>query len=110
MDERLSMCAGDLTFLTKLLEDGQDPNAVHPFFGLALWTAASYGRLEVVKILLQARADINLADLEQHRSPLLIATDPEQHGAAEGVNNMMSVYIHMSLYTVFILYIYFRLF
>ena len=69
-------CEGDLTSLTSLLEDGQDPNATNGHFS-PLWAAACHGRLTVVKLLLQARADMEIADVEEQRSPLLIAAEPQ---------------------------------
>lgn len=69
-------CEGDLTSLTSLLEDGQDPNATNGHFS-PLWAAACHGRLKVVKLLLQARADMEIADVEEQRSPLLIAAEPQ---------------------------------
>ena len=69
-------CEGDLTSLTSLLEDGQDPNATNGHFS-PLWAAACHGRLKVVKLLLQARADMEIADVEEQRSPLLITAEPQ---------------------------------
>ena len=62
-----------MTLLTRLVEDGQDPNATSGQFR-ALWVAASHGRRKCLKLLLDANADMEKADAEQ-RSPLLIATD-----------------------------------
>lgn len=76
---------GDLTSLTSLLEDGQDPNATNGHFS-PLWAAACHGRLKVVKLLLQARADMEIADVEEQRSPLLIAAD---HGHWDVLHHLL---------------------
>eukprot|EP00435_Cladocopium_sp_Y103_P026798 s3344_g6.t1 len=76
---------GDLTSLTSLLEDGQDPNATNGHFS-PLWAAACHGRLKVAKLLLQARADMEIADVEEQRSPLLIAAD---HGHWDVLHHLL---------------------
>lgn len=69
--------AGHPRVLEDLLEKGQDPNTSDGL-GTPLWRAAYHGRLKSVNLLLQARADTEKSDSEEHRSPLLIATDPWQ--------------------------------
>src|SRR6478736_1421822 len=69
---------GDAAAVTKLLDDGVDVNTKFRYNATALFYACDHGHLEVVKVLLDHGADMNLKDTFYGFTPLMLATGPAQ--------------------------------
>ena len=72
--EELSAAArrGDAAAVKKLLDDGVDPNTKFRYEVTALIYACDHGHLDVVKVLLDHKADINARE-NKGRTPLHLA-------------------------------------
>ena len=67
---------GDVTAVTKLLDDGVDVNTKFRYGTTALSFAADHGQLEVVKVLLARGASVNVKDTFYGATPLTWAVSP----------------------------------
>jgi hypothetical protein len=77
---RRAASAGDLAKVKELLAAGVDVNAANSYGGTALAFAADKGRLEVVNLLLERGATVNVKDTFYGATPLTWAVS---HGHAE---------------------------
>jgi len=71
---REAIVAGDAGEVKKLLHGGVDPNTRGPRGATCLHVAAYLGHVEVVRLLLEAGADVNVRDNDD-RTPLRYAVD-----------------------------------
>jgi outer membrane protein assembly factor BamB/ankyrin repeat protein len=68
---------GDAAKVEELLANGVDVNSRGRFGITALWQASSKERVEVAKILLEAGANVNVADSTWHATPLMLTENSE---------------------------------
>ena len=78
--EELSAAArrGDAAAVKKLLDEGVDPNTKFRYGVTALTYACDHGHLEVVKVLVERGADLNVKDTFYGSTPLGLAITPAQ--------------------------------
>lgn len=69
---------GDAAAVTKLLDEGVDVNTKFRYDVTALSYAADHGHLEVVRVLLARKAEVNIKDTFYGASPLTWAASPAQ--------------------------------
>ena len=69
---------GDAATVKKLLDEGVDVNTKFRYNATALFYACDHGHLEVVKVLLDRGAAMDLKDTYYGFSPLALATGPAQ--------------------------------
>jgi hypothetical protein len=69
---------GDAATVKKLLDEGVDVNTKFRYDATALFYACDHGHLEVVKILLDHGANMNVKDTFYGFTPLMLATGPAQ--------------------------------
>jgi len=69
---------GDAAAVTKLLDEGVDVNTKFRYGVTALSFACDHGHLEVVKVLLARKADVNVKDTFYGATPLTWASSPAQ--------------------------------
>ncbi|CAE7672578.1 ANK1 [Symbiodinium sp. CCMP2456] len=66
---------GEVPSVQLLLEERVDPNASLGIACGPLQQAAAHGQTEVAKLLIQAAADVHLADDDDHSTPLHLAAE-----------------------------------
>ena len=78
--EELSAAArkGDAATVKKLLDEGVDPNTKYRYGVTPLFYACDHGHLEVVKVLLEHGAEVNVKDTFYGMTPLVLALGPAQ--------------------------------
>ena len=69
---------GDAATVKKLLDEGVDVNTKFRYNATALFYACDHGHLEVVKVLLDHRADMTIKDTFYGFTPLALALGPAQ--------------------------------
>src|SRR6476660_6710566 len=69
---------GDAATVKKLLDEGVDVNTKFRYNATALFYACDHGHVEVVKVLLDHGAAMNLKDTFYGFTPLMLATGPAQ--------------------------------
>jgi hypothetical protein len=84
---RRAASVGDLAKVKELLAAGVDANAANAYGGTALSFASDKGHAEVVKLLLEHGADVNVKDRFYTATPLLWAVE---HGHAEVVRALLA--------------------
>ena len=67
---------GDAAAVAKLLDAGVDPNARTEYGATALHYAADKGHVEVVKVLIARKANVNAKDTFYSATPLTWASAP----------------------------------
>src|SRR5215208_2726855 len=67
---------GDAVTVTKLLDEGVDVNTKYRYNATALFYACDHGHVDVVKVLLDHKADMNVKDTFYGFTPLMLATSP----------------------------------
>src|SRR5262249_30326745 len=84
---------GDLAAVTDLLAKGADVNAENDLRATALCSAAEHGYYDVVKLLIDRRADVDAKDMEFGRTPLRNASvhtrDPKEQAAREQIVKLL---------------------
>jgi len=78
--EELSAAArkGDAATVKKLLDEGVDPNTKYRYGVTPLFYACDHGHLDVVKVLLDHGAEVNVKDTFYGMTPLILALGPAQ--------------------------------
>lgn len=69
---------GDAAAVKKLLDEGVDPDTKFRYGVTALTYACDHGHLDVVKVLLDHGADVNVKDTFYGSTPLMLAIEPAQ--------------------------------
>jgi ankyrin repeat protein len=69
---------GDAVTVKKLLDEGVDVNTKFRYNATALFYAADHAHVDVVKVLLERGADMNVKDTFYGFTPLMLATSPAQ--------------------------------
>jgi hypothetical protein len=83
--EELSAAArrGDAAAVKRLLDEGVDPNTKFRYDVTALMYACDHGHLDVVKVLIDHGADLNVKDTFYGSTPLMLAISPAQKKTPE---------------------------
>jgi uncharacterized protein len=68
-----AVCSGDLETIFILIEQGVNINATGEAGNTALHIAATWGKVAIVRTLIQAGANVNLIDLDDSGTPLINA-------------------------------------
>ena len=78
--EELSAAArkGDAATVKRLLDEGVDPNTKYRYGVTPLFYACDHGHLDVVKVLLDHGAEVNVKDTFYGMTPLILALGPAQ--------------------------------
>jgi ankyrin repeat protein len=69
---------GDAAAVRKLLDEGVDVNTKFRYNATALFYACDHGHVDVVKVLLERGADMNVKDTFYGFTPLMLSTSPAQ--------------------------------
>jgi ankyrin repeat protein len=74
---------GDAATVKRLLDEGVDVNTKFRYNATALFYACDHGHVDVVKVLLDHKADMNVKDTFYGFTPLMLATSPAQKKTPE---------------------------
>ncbi|MCP4371747.1 MAG: ankyrin repeat domain-containing protein [Deltaproteobacteria bacterium] len=70
-----SMDESDIAEIRKLIDAGADVNVINKDKATPLYIASQEGHTEIVKMLLEAKADVNKGSMDSDLTPLLMATN-----------------------------------